>query len=1517
MRRYISFLLNALLSFLVFFFSANVVFATPVNYGYQLQRLSTEEGLSQGTVNTIAQDEFGYLWFGTDRGLNRYDGYQLNLFNGADPALASDAILAITPLKNGNFLVSAQLNGLFLVDPASLSSQQLLSNPLSEVDAKYATVWEISQDNNNQDIIWLGINHQVYKYSLTNRSLELVFSLNNPTHMVRALLPHEDSLYIGTSTGLFRYHNGTSSALTHLPTAHASNDQRNIKFLQWDNEFGLLVGTVEGLYRRNLEGQKPVIETLIDNHNIWSLQRYGTVDFVATEDGLLQFNRQTRHTTNLIRFSDSRYAVNDNNVMSMFRDKSGMLWLGSQAQGVFSWSPLAMRFKQKALATGKYQHGHAAWAIYEQDNGTLWVGSGNGLNKIPKEGPSTTLMTLDDKKMAMGQQTVYQLQLATHVADSLWVLAIQGSALLNMTTNNVSYPLKNAAHPIGFDAEALRWGLYQLANGMTYFIAQSGFYRFDPASNTIEALPSIGQQLQPEHASHFLPPLPTHKDDPLISYGGGLYRYDVNNDSLHPIYEPKYVNAQSNNLIDSWTLDQNNSLWISIDGEGVVALDLETLEERDRIGPAQGLRSLSVFTPVLDNFGFLWFGSNNGLYRYNINSGHLRHFSVKDGLSAAEFNGFSATKLASGELAFGTVKGLLIVDPADFITATNHYIAPAPQITDINLLSRPLDYTPSKYANTPLQLQHDDLGLTISFSSFDYIHRDQVRYKISLSGASEFKYPNYASNNLQFATLNPGAHQLSISAFDPVSGKWSRTLHLGIEVAYAPWRSPVAITLYIVISALLLGTWMLWLRRQQRRLHSAHGKLLASQQQTDLALQSSNSGIWHYQVEQRRFMQRRLAAELGYREIQNQCSFEQYVDLIHPQDVDRYRLNWKRFLNQGEQATWDFTYRLCHKQGTWHWYHEVGRITEYDANGQPKEVSGIYTNITDAKASAQQATVLGEAIGQISDWLLILDEHLQPFSANDSFLRAFSDPNSPGLSIQPFVRALGKQKFQRYMGLIGKLAAGDNWRIEEQIRTKHDMRHPVQISVTAVCRDKQEQSDEISYYVVVITDLTEQKRAEDELRYLANYDPLTGLPNRTMMRGKIAQAIDYAKENSSLLALLFIDLDKFKPVNDSFGHAVGDQVLCCICERISEQLDDNSLLARQSGDEFLLLIEQVQSPQSLSELSEHLAKTLEKPIKIGNITINISVSIGIALSPFDADNAEDLIRNADMAMIYAKNAGRNGYKFFTEQMNNRITHKLMLENALQDAYRDDLLTNHYQPIVHIHQKRIVGVELLLRWQSEGQFISPAEFIPVAEEIGLIDAITEQALHRALRELKQWFSTYDDFYLSVNLSPIHILKSNLTERLVDILAMHDVSPAQLRLEITESTLLDDKAKAAAQLNKLRAAGLKLFLDDFGTGYSSLTYLNQFPIDVIKIDQSFVRQIGINPTNEAIIRTIHNLASSLGLYCIAEGVETREQIFFLNKLGCHHLQGFFFAKPCDAATLAAKYYLEKTLEKMNSL
>jgi diguanylate cyclase (GGDEF)-like protein len=394
---------------------------------------------------------------------------------------------------------------------------------------------------------------------------------------------------------------------------------------------------------------------------------------------------------------------------------------------------------------------------------------------------------------------------------------------------------------------------------------------------------------------------------------------------------------------------------------------------------------------------------------------------------------------------------------------------------------------------------------------------------------------------------------------------------------------------------------------------------------------------------------------------------------------------------------------------------------------------------------------------------------------------------------------------------------------------------------------------------------------------------------------------------------MVVDLDRFKQVNDIYGHAIGDQLLVEVANRMNNLIGDEHSVGRQSGDEFIVLLKHMSEPEEASRYADKLLEVLGQPYLLGKQRIHISSSIGIAFYPYDSANCEELMQNADIAMLHAKERGRNCYRFFTEEMNVRIRDRVVLENEFVHAVQDNELTNYYQPIVDIDSQQVCGVELLLRWFNHDVMVSPGVFIPLAESIGLIIKVTELALTTALEELKEWL--VGDRYLSINISALHISQPQMVDNLLTILKIADVSPTQIRLEITEGVLIDDTNNAKQQLNKLKEAGFILFLDDFVNGYSSLTYINQFPIDVIKIDQCFVRNITTDKTSRAIVQTIANLADNIDSYCVVEGVEELTQVAIMKQLGCHYMQGYYFARPMPISALLSEETAQVIAEKFN--
>lgn len=449
------------------------------------------------------------------------------------------------------------------------------------------------------------------------------------------------------------------------------------------------------------------------------------------------------------------------------------------------------------------------------------------------------------------------------------------------------------------------------------------------------------------------------------------------------------------------------------------------------------------------------------------------------------------------------------------------------------------------------------------------------------------------------------------------------------------------------------------------------------------------------------------------------------------------------------------------------------------------------------------------------------------------------------------------------------------------------------------------------------TDITSSKTTEAELLHQAFHDVLTGLPNRVCFVEQLERAIEQAKQDPDrVFAVLFLDLDRFKLVNDSLGHIVGDRLLIAIAHRLKTCVGAKDTIARLGGDEFTILLENVKDLDRATQVADRICQELSLPFNLNGHEVFTSVSIGIAISTFGYDRAEDLLRDADTTMYRAKSTGKARYEVFDRAMQNQAMARLQLEIDLRWALERQELHVYYQPILSLNNSKIAGFEALVRWQHPQRgWISPAEFIPVAEEAGLIVPLGWWVLREACRQMRAWQQqalTHLPLTISVNISGKQFAQPNLVKEIQQILQETGLDASSLKLEITESVLVDKTEAAVAILKQLKALGIGLSIDDFGTGYSSLSYLHQMPIDTLKIDRSFVNNVDCDPEKIEIIRTIVGLAWNLGMNVVAEGVETKKQMYQLRALKCDYGQGYFFSRPVDAkaATALQQFDLKKT-------
>lgn len=446
----------------------------------------------------------------------------------------------------------------------------------------------------------------------------------------------------------------------------------------------------------------------------------------------------------------------------------------------------------------------------------------------------------------------------------------------------------------------------------------------------------------------------------------------------------------------------------------------------------------------------------------------------------------------------------------------------------------------------------------------------------------------------------------------------------------------------------------------------------------------------------------------------------------------------------------------------------------------------------------------------------------------------------------------------------------------------------------------------------IIQDVTELKQAEEQIRYLAYYDGLTGLANRSLFKDRLKKAFASAHRKERSMALMFLDLDRFKNINDTLGHHIGDMLLKNVADRLNQIIRESDSLARLGsavshncvsrlgGDEFTVLLSEIAHPEDVVVVAERMLAIIAEPLNLAEHEIQVTASIGISVFPCDGKDPDTLMKNADTAMYFAKEKGRNNFQFYEQELNEIINEKLIIESDLRKALAEDQFQLHYQPLINSLSGEIIGAEALIRWQHpERGLIPPNEFIPVAEESGLISSLTDWVLKTACNQNKAWQREgLKPIRIAVNLSGYRFSQQNIVELVERNLQDSQLESKYIELEITEGTLMQDKENSKGLLQQLKDMGLSIAIDDFGTGYSSLAYLKRFPIDTLKVDQSFVRDISNDPNHEAIVKAIVTMAQSLELNVTGEGVETKEELAILQKLGCTSVQGYYYSRPVPA-------------------
>ena len=1449
------------------------------NYSQFLKRLSTNEGLSQSSVTRIAQDNQGFIWLGTRMGLNRYDGYQIKRIQGPDRIFDKEMINDLFVDQAGFIWVATNTAGLYRINTKTLAAEKFVNERSGRA---LAQVLKVKQASGNK--LWLAMNTGSYLLDVDSKLLTNYFLLDAKDGYVRDVLIEGNVLFSATTHGLYQTDIATkASVLTEHRMPNSRNrDESNTKFLIKDDHLGVLVGSVDGLFA---VAENNTSKKLISDLNIWDMVRHHDHYMIASDKGFYKFDPVSLELSFLLKFSDSNYNTLDNVIIDVFYDRLGNFWLGGNSQGVMLWSPKTRRF---SLSNSPHLKDENVWSILNDEKDITWVGTDKGLTRInATEHTIKSYLTIEKLTTDVPVPTVWGIFEDSEDSNFLWLDREDGLYHFDKTLGTAS-PIKFSPQAQNAIKAERAYSYYVMDNDHIFFFNSHGHYSYSVNTREITPLTALDNAINPISSQGFRGQLPGFPNSVLLTTTGRLYLYNYKHNSVTKIYEVKEYSEEAIDYIDSWLIDRDNTLWLAVAGEGLIGLDASSFTEKHRIDISNGLKTTDVYSLELDGNNNLWMSSQHGIYQIDLQGLNVQHYDANDGLISDEFNGSASARRADGTLLYGTQLGLVQFDPKVFQASSFDHQQNFPiALSDIEVLSSGRKFADLANQNNQLELAHDEFGLRIQFSTLQFHKQSQTRYDVEIAGRSSLDIHSLRNNELLLPKLPPGNYTVSISAQQNAHYGTSAPLVLEIKSLHAPWSTPAAKFAYVAFAIVLLAIARVASQRRKTVLINAHKIVIDNKKQMELALKSSDSGVWDFKILSDELSQARLIEELGYDRARFDKSFNFHLQRVHPQQRTSLQDQWS-FFTKGTEDHWDFTYQLQHKDGHWLWYRDSGRVTERDIQGKPTRVAGTYTNITQTKANEEQAILFGKAFSQIHDGVLVLDSSQELVTANQAFLNVYcQETESPQDAWAEMLERIGPEKEKQFSEIISNLEPRDTWQGENSIVTPAQENVPVLIKINAICNV----NDDISHYVIVVSDITIQKQAEQKLLRLAHYDYLTDLPNRQLL---IDKANELIKANVAC-ALLFIDLDKFKQVNELYGHTVADNLLCWVSKILKNTVDYYDIVARLNGDEFMILVTTKPTREKLEHLSNRIISQLSMPTTIDSNPINISACVGIASFPQDGETVNSLIKKSDIAMLYAKRAGIGQLKFYSQDMDREAKARSLLEDKLRLASAQNKFTNYYQPIVDNADRRVIGFELLLRWFDNDTMISPGVFIPVAEEIGLISQMTINAIDQALTDYSTFSDKLSNGYISVNLSPIHILQEGLSNSLRLLLAKHDLPASVLRLEITEGTLLADLDLALIRLNELRQCGFKLLLDDFGTGYSSLTYLSRFPVNVIKIDRSFVMDSDSNVQNKQIIKSIMSLANNLQLDCIAEGVETQSQLSYLNSIGCHLIQGYYFSKP----------------------
>ncbi|MGI2024616.1 EAL domain-containing protein [Shewanella glacialipiscicola] len=1457
-----------------------------INSQLKFEHIRSVDGLNQNSITSLFMDKAGMLWIGTQDGLHAYNGYDFSIFTHSpnDPTSISESYVSdIIQDQEGYIWVSTFGQGINRLDLNTgtfqhFGQEQGLTEPRT------------TKLNLVGNTLWIGTKAGLFSLSIKSQHITRV-NLSNENNVAPYItsLANVDNTYLlaGTqSSGVFAVSASTITRLN-VPNNATANQIKassaNEVILALGNQlWHYNLATQQGNVLWQTDDSVPYIKDFIQTEqgDFWA---------VGPEAGLIQLTqRQSVFEASYHKFDSKRTdSISANNILSLLQDPFGNLWLGTNYLGLDQLNKRHQYFQHIFDYNAEWpQQSNNIRSLFRSKDNALWVGTeGAGLKRLLPNGRYEHYTSLFAQALGRGPRNL-NLIIRDITQDKEGVLWLASNYGLGRLSPNGQFTLLNMVEDTTKDVEANYIRSLAIDDQGDFWVATTqALYRKVAGSDKFTSIPLA-------NIAHFHPDqnriLILRAQNNILWLGtlNGLLKLDMQTGIGQAYYHlPLDKKSLINNRIRDILVTTSGDVWFATHG-GISKLSAQNPSEGfSHYTREQGLPSDTIYALLEDEQHNIWFSSNAGIGKLNPATNHIIIFNEQEGLQALEFNGGVKLKDNNGGLWFGGIRGINHFDPTlipdkrpDVKVALTGYSIAGKGHTILNLSSPP-----------DIVMDYNEQLISFEVTSLDFSYSGKNHFSYFLKGFDNQWHNLPSGNEITFTNINPGHYQLHVKHALQYNTAGDDTLVVNLTVRPPFYLTQTAYWLYAIASIGLLAWIILWRKKKRQQQKEFETSIRASEERLKLALWASGDGMWDWNIKENKVYRTNIDSSIPQADGDDLAH-----ENMHPEDRERFALELNEHL-QGYTPFFEIEYRVKCSTGHWIWILDRGKVVEKDNLDHPIRMAGTNRNITSRKLIENELILSSQVLNSMNEAVVVADLDYRIRSVNPAFC-TITGYTEHQINNKHFIRlAYNRQQRELFTIIEQQLLHHKHWVGEIWIRNKQRRAILVWLEINQVIDIK----GETRHFVAVFTDITERKKAEEDLRFLASFDTLTDLPNRTLFHDRLNHAISHAHRTQNIVALLFLDLDRFKHINDSMGHHVGDMLLKAVARRLQNAVRDGDTVARLGGDEFTIILEGVATIKAVTVIAEKVLKAFQAPFLLDDKSLTISTSIGISLYPSDAKDADSLIKFADTAMYHAKSSGRNNFQFYTHKLNEVATRHVQLEAGLKQAIQRNELSLVYQPKFCVRDGTLTGLEALLRWHhTELGPISPVEFIPLAEETGIINQIGHWVINHACQQLAQWNDLgFDGITIAVNLSARQ-LKADIISTIEVALAVSGLPAQSLELELTESMIMGNPQESVSILSQLKALGLTIAVDDFGTGYSSLSYLKRFPIDTLKIDREFVRDITHDPDDAAITSAIIALAHSLELSVVAEGVETQDQLNFLALQGCDQVQGFLLSKPLIA-------------------